>query len=76
MVLEEIDAKLDALVKAHQTVKAIRLGQDVVPIFIAEMVATGRPLPIDGTPSSYRGVPVEVGAIDPAGVAIESESAS
>lgn len=73
MVLEEIDANLGALAKAHRTVKVIRLGEDVVPVFIAEMIARGETLPMDGKPTSYRGLPVEVSAIDPAGVAIESE---
>ncbi|THD57677.1 hypothetical protein [Phenylobacterium sp.] len=73
MVLEEIDANLDALAKAHPTVKVIRLGDGVVPVFIAEMIARGEVLPMDGTPTSYAGIPVEVSAIDPTGVAIESE---
>lgn len=76
MVLDAIDAQLDALAKSHRTVTAIRLGEDVIPVFIAEMVARGEAVPMDGTPTTYRNFPVHVGAIDPTGVSIESDPPS
>jgi hypothetical protein len=75
MVLEEIDAKLALLKKAHQTPLEIRLGEQVVPQFILEMAGTGETITMDGSPIHYQGIPVTVGAIDPTAVNVESEAA-
>lgn len=73
MVLEEIDRRLDAEHRRGWAVRLIRLGEYVLPDFVAEMASSGSPVPTDGSPISYKGVPVAPGAIDPESIIVESE---
>jgi hypothetical protein len=73
MILYEIDDRIAHADQAGERVVRIRLGQDVAPQFIVEAANAGHAISLDGSPTEYRGIPLEVGAVAPGSVVVETE---
>lgn len=73
MILYEID---DCILKADRSgerVVRIRLGADLAPQFIHEATDAGFAVSLDGSPTEYRGIPLQVGAVEAKSFLVETE---